>query len=317
MLDAYRYGFNGKENDNEIKGEGNYLDYGFRVYDPRLGKFLSVDPLFQSFAYYTPYQFGKSNPLIFIDPDGKDEFYFNSDGSWSVKITDGDHKFFEQSGEGYKEMQILDRQWTEWLWATIGLADVSTLADYFEDHPEALEHLNQRRTTVENAKLANTYSLWNGYLKKPLEYAEYATIVYGGVRYAIKKGAQYTIKKSAKEGSKRILVKSKGVWKDVTDLPKQVHHFLSNKHLTKYTKTYEKIVKKYGLDLDGEWNKELLHHLGRHPEKYHEMVLKGTQKAMKEAGDDVNKFLKFFEKYVKKPIRENPGLLRKEHKIVD
>ena len=42
---GYRFGFNGKENDNEIKGEGNQQDYGMRVYDPRLGKFLSVDPL--------------------------------------------------------------------------------------------------------------------------------------------------------------------------------------------------------------------------------------------------------------------------------
>jgi len=41
---AYRYGLNGKENDNEVKGEGGQQDYGMRIYDPRLGKFLSVDP---------------------------------------------------------------------------------------------------------------------------------------------------------------------------------------------------------------------------------------------------------------------------------
>ena len=42
---GYRYGFNGKENDNEVKGEGNQQDYGFRFYDPRVGRFLSLDPL--------------------------------------------------------------------------------------------------------------------------------------------------------------------------------------------------------------------------------------------------------------------------------
>jgi len=41
---GYRYGFNGKEMDNEVKGEGNQQNYGFRIYDPRLGRFLSVDP---------------------------------------------------------------------------------------------------------------------------------------------------------------------------------------------------------------------------------------------------------------------------------
>ena len=38
----YLYGFNGKENDKDISfGE---QDYGMRIYDGRLGKFLSVDP---------------------------------------------------------------------------------------------------------------------------------------------------------------------------------------------------------------------------------------------------------------------------------
>jgi RHS repeat-associated protein len=60
---AYRYGFNGKENDNEVKVEGNQQDYGMRIYDPRLGKFLSVDPLTKEYPWYTPYQFAGNNPI--------------------------------------------------------------------------------------------------------------------------------------------------------------------------------------------------------------------------------------------------------------
>jgi RHS repeat-associated protein len=70
---GYRYGFNGKENDNEVKGEGNQQDYGMRIYDPRLGKFLSVDPLSQSYPWYTPYQFAGNKPIRFIDRDGAEE----------------------------------------------------------------------------------------------------------------------------------------------------------------------------------------------------------------------------------------------------
>jgi RHS repeat-associated protein len=66
----YRYGFNGKENDNEVKGEGNQQDYGLRIYDPRLGRFLSVDPLTGSYPWYSPYQFAGNNPIKFIDLDG-------------------------------------------------------------------------------------------------------------------------------------------------------------------------------------------------------------------------------------------------------
>ena len=66
----YRYGFNGKENDNDVKGDGNQQDYGMRIYDPRLGRFLSVDPLTKKYPWYTPYQFSGNNPIKFIDLDG-------------------------------------------------------------------------------------------------------------------------------------------------------------------------------------------------------------------------------------------------------
>jgi RHS repeat-associated protein len=68
----YRYGFNGKENDNEVKGTGNQQDYGMRIYDPRIGKFLSVDPLSKDYPYYTPYQFAGNSPIKFIDLDGEE-----------------------------------------------------------------------------------------------------------------------------------------------------------------------------------------------------------------------------------------------------
>ncbi|TWF40529.1 RHS repeat-associated protein [Chitinophaga polysaccharea] len=73
---SYRYGFNGKENDNEIKGEGNQIDYGMRIYDPRIGKFLSTDPLSKQYPHYTPYQFAGNTPIQAIDLDGAEEYHF-------------------------------------------------------------------------------------------------------------------------------------------------------------------------------------------------------------------------------------------------
>ncbi len=70
----YRYGFNGKENDNDVKGvEGSQQDYGMRIYDPRLGRFLSVDPLTKEYPWYTPYQFAGNKPINSIDLDGAEE----------------------------------------------------------------------------------------------------------------------------------------------------------------------------------------------------------------------------------------------------
>ena len=70
--DKYKYGFNGKENDNEVKGEGNQQDYGMRIYDPRVGRFLSIDPLTSQYPELTPYQFASNRTIDGIDIDGKE-----------------------------------------------------------------------------------------------------------------------------------------------------------------------------------------------------------------------------------------------------
>jgi RHS repeat-associated protein len=64
----YRYGFNGKENDKDITNGAQ--DYGMRVYDSRLGKFLSVDPLSKEYPYYSPYHFAGNSPIKYLDLDG-------------------------------------------------------------------------------------------------------------------------------------------------------------------------------------------------------------------------------------------------------
>ncbi|GEP93723.1 hypothetical protein CTE07_53680 [Chitinophaga terrae (ex Kim and Jung 2007)] len=53
-----------------MKGEGNQQDYGMRVYDPRIGRFLSVDPLTKDYSELTPYQFSSNSPIVNIDIDG-------------------------------------------------------------------------------------------------------------------------------------------------------------------------------------------------------------------------------------------------------
>jgi RHS repeat-associated protein len=73
----YRYGFNGKENDNEVRpdasiGEntGGEQDYGMRIYDPVIGKFLSTDPIANSFPGLSSYQFASNSPILNTDLDG-------------------------------------------------------------------------------------------------------------------------------------------------------------------------------------------------------------------------------------------------------
>lgn len=69
--DSYRFGFNGKEKDDDVKGNGNSYDFGARIHDPRIGIFLSLDPLAKNFPSESNYTYASNNPIFFVDVDGK------------------------------------------------------------------------------------------------------------------------------------------------------------------------------------------------------------------------------------------------------
>ena len=66
---AYRYSFNGKEKESEI-ASGD-LDFGARIYDCRLGRWFSRDPMARTYPESTPYAFVRNSPIGKLDIDGK------------------------------------------------------------------------------------------------------------------------------------------------------------------------------------------------------------------------------------------------------
>lgn len=70
---SYNYGFNGMLKDNEITGvEGGHLDFGARIYDSRLGIWLSLDPLMKKYPNLSPFNGMANNPISYIDKDGRE-----------------------------------------------------------------------------------------------------------------------------------------------------------------------------------------------------------------------------------------------------
>jgi len=70
----YRYGFQGQERDDEIKGSGNSYNYTYRMHDPRLGRFLSLDPLSRDFPWNSPYAFSENRVIDAIELEGAEAF---------------------------------------------------------------------------------------------------------------------------------------------------------------------------------------------------------------------------------------------------
>ncbi|WP_430405625.1 RHS repeat-associated core domain-containing protein [Fluviicola sp.] len=66
----YRFGFQGQEADDEIKGEGNSLNYEYRMHDPRTGRFFAVDPLAPKYPHNSPYAFSENKVVAWVELEG-------------------------------------------------------------------------------------------------------------------------------------------------------------------------------------------------------------------------------------------------------
>ena len=56
--------------DNEIKGEGNSVNFKYRMHDPRVGRFFAVDPIASQYAWNSPYAFSENRVIDAIELEG-------------------------------------------------------------------------------------------------------------------------------------------------------------------------------------------------------------------------------------------------------
>jgi RHS repeat-associated protein len=125
---AYRYGFQGQEKDDELKGEGNSLNYTFRMHDPRVGRFFAVDPLIPKYPMLTPYQFSSNNPIGMIEVEGlegsdidlwmddkRDEFLKTATAEEVAKYVARDKKYICIIGGVFVDLVLTKGQVTKYL----------------------------------------------------------------------------------------------------------------------------------------------------------------------------------------------------------
>ena len=76
-IGEYRYGFQGEEVDDEVKGEGNSVNYKYRMHDPRVGRFFAVDPLTDLYPHNSPYAFSENRVIDGVELEGLEVFVIN------------------------------------------------------------------------------------------------------------------------------------------------------------------------------------------------------------------------------------------------
>ena len=94
----YRYGFQGQEMDNEIKGTGNSVNYKYRMHDPRIGRFFAVDPLAGEYPHNSPYAFSENRVIDAVELEGLEKYIvvadqFSGEGEPKLHVVPYDNLF--------------------------------------------------------------------------------------------------------------------------------------------------------------------------------------------------------------------------------
>ena len=91
----YRRGFQGQEHDDEVKGEGNSVNFKYRMHDPRVGRFFAVDPLASKYPHNSPYAFSENVVIHMVELEGLEMHM--------APLPNGGHYVQEPTAPNYKQ----------------------------------------------------------------------------------------------------------------------------------------------------------------------------------------------------------------------
>ena len=115
-LASNRQKFSGKEDQTAVAGSSlPYLDFGARMYDAKLVRWNTYDPMAEKYYGINPYVYCAGNPIIVVDPDGR-----------LLKILDGESLLAIYNGLG--EGQSITISFNE-----NGMVDASSFKDHLSD----------------------------------------------------------------------------------------------------------------------------------------------------------------------------------------
>jgi len=162
----YRYGFQGQEKDDEIKGEGNSINYKFRMHDPRVGRFFSVDPLFKQFAFNSPYAFSENRVIDAFELEGLESILLR------------DHQVHKLKGNTYQQVHTSSILYED---VNSTELEIHNIYNIFDKNGDKVSTLNKQdftrsmiynnissRTSIDDAKFPKPKNPFAHYILQPI-----------------------------------------------------------------------------------------------------------------------------------------------------
>ena len=165
---GYRFGYQGSEKDDEVKGEGKNYDFGARMHDSRIGRFLSIDPMTSKYPHNSSYAFSENMVIHMIDLEGLESsppkvHYYNM-----VPQGEGKYKAVYNHSNAQLVLKTDNAILKETFWRPVGISNSNIPSGSVG--LESGNYGNQGVTT-------NVYTYWKGgEISKQVVYNHYGTI---------------------------------------------------------------------------------------------------------------------------------------------
>jgi hypothetical protein len=265
-----------------VKGAGNQQDYGMRIYDPRLGRFLSVDPLTNAYPYYTPYQYAGNKPVWCIDIDGLEEAMpqlikkvpLLTNASESTCIGCAQRAMNAKNLESKLHLEKLSAEYKAWSLnpENFGKPLPPQYAKVAPKFSNTIISEGGVTGSDEFKIFKGRYDLYGKYLPGVSDFDDLASFANAVGEGKVDEATIFAVGFIIPEVSGKML---KG----------PLHHLFTNKNFKRgqqWSKKFEPLFEKAGYKLKDAINKiEVIGHKGPHPDEYHQAVFDRLQSATK------------------------------------
>jgi RHS repeat-associated protein len=144
----YRYGFQHQEKDEEFKGKGNAVNYKYRMHDPRVGRFFSIDALAGKYPWNSVYAFSENRLISWVELEGLED-YFAADGTFLGHI------------DGSTEIRIITDRAIEVQGGLNKMKDDIAAINHSLNQPELRENAQRNKSYLNNSRISKTVFVEN------------------------------------------------------------------------------------------------------------------------------------------------------------
>lgn len=156
------FGFQGQLMDDELYGDKLAVIYEYRIHNPLIGRFFSVDPLDSDFPWNSPYAFSENRVISAVELEGLEAHDLNNgqtvNGPYSNETVDNFNTSNELSGGGLSFEEYIKEEYEKISHSTFMDVDGLEINEPFERKCENCDEVAKNMSTAHYSVIVSDIS---------------------------------------------------------------------------------------------------------------------------------------------------------------